>query len=180
MIVAICGKAASGKKEICKELNKRGYKKIVTLTTRPRRNNEVEGVDYKFVSNDEFYRHIKNNEFAEWVRYNGFLYGSLYEDYNDYDSDLVVILTPEGIESVKKIIATNFCSFYVKENYQVRKQKMTNNGISDKEISSRRTEDRKRHFKNFIVDYVVDYNNQDLEDALLFIEKHAKITNYEK
>ena len=38
----------------------------ISMTTRPRRDKEVDGVDYYFVSNEEFQRNIDNNNFLEW------------------------------------------------------------------------------------------------------------------
>ena len=52
MAIIIFGKTASGKSRIVNELVKRGYKKIVTTTTRPARKGEVDGIDYKFITDD--------------------------------------------------------------------------------------------------------------------------------
>ena len=54
MAIIIFGKTASGKSRVVNELVKRGYKKIVTTTTRPARKGEVDGIDYNFITDDEF------------------------------------------------------------------------------------------------------------------------------
>ena len=50
----------------------------VSATTRPKRGNEREGVDYYFISKEEFLHKIEHNEFAEWEEvYHNIFYGTL-------------------------------------------------------------------------------------------------------
>ena len=60
-MLILVGHSASGKTEIANEL-KRDYdmKKIITYTTRPIRVNEVNGIDYHFVTEEEFLKLITN------------------------------------------------------------------------------------------------------------------------
>lgn len=56
MVYTICGKTSSGKDSVLRELTKRGYKRIVSYTTRPPREGECHGRDYYFSTEDD----IKN------------------------------------------------------------------------------------------------------------------------
>ena len=60
-MILLCGKTSSGKTFLQKELIKIGYKSIVTYTTRPPRNGEVDGIAYHFVTKEEFLHSTPQN-----------------------------------------------------------------------------------------------------------------------
>lgn len=72
-VIVIMGKSLSGKSYLQKELVKRGFPKMITATTRPKRHGEVDGQDYYFV--DKIAKdaiaprkyHVVNNQ--EWDYY---------------------------------------------------------------------------------------------------------------
>ena len=74
MIVILIGKSASGKDTIARKLVEVGPKgfftKLVGTTTRPIRENERDGVDYNFISKDEFLQLINNDMLLEYRAYN--------------------------------------------------------------------------------------------------------------
>ncbi len=128
--IILCGKSGSGKTTIGVELEKYGYKKLVTYTTRPMRKGEVNGVDYHFVTEDEFQKLLDNGKFAETASYNaefGFCrYGSLKEDYG-CEGEQYVILNPFGLKAVRKsgISAT---AIYVYVDAHVLTKRLTKRG----------------------------------------------------
>ena len=69
MIVVLLGKTSSGKDTVCNQLIQKGYKKLVTYTTRPMRPGEIQDVTYHFISDEDFYDKINSNFFAEWKVY---------------------------------------------------------------------------------------------------------------
>ena len=70
MITVLIGKSASGKNTIQNQLVERyGFGKIVTYTTRPPRNGETEGEDYHFISEEEFVQKEKEIFFMETCLY---------------------------------------------------------------------------------------------------------------
>lgn len=94
-MLVLVGPSASGKTQILKLLiQKYNMKKLVTYTTRLMRINEVNGVDYYFISIDEFNEKQKDGFFFETIEYNGNYYGT---SKNDFSQDKAVILEPNGL-----------------------------------------------------------------------------------
>ncbi|MDI6814266.1 MAG: guanylate kinase [Desulfitobacteriaceae bacterium] len=67
LLIVISGPSGAGKDSVIRALKKRGLPIhfVVTATSRPKRPNEVEGVDYLFVSRARFEEMIANNELIE-------------------------------------------------------------------------------------------------------------------
>lgn len=79
IIIAICGKSCAGKDTLVKSLVSTispfyPIEKIVATTTRPKRSNEKNDVDYHFVSPRYFYKAFKG-EFLSVAEYNKWFYG---------------------------------------------------------------------------------------------------------
>jgi len=79
-LLVITGPSGSGKDTVMNRLiNDLGLKRIVTYTSRPKREGEIEGVDYNFLSKEEFEGKIKKGEFLEHVEY-GLHYKGTHKD----------------------------------------------------------------------------------------------------
>jgi len=79
-LLLFCGPSGSGKTTIVHHLLKKDSRLAfsVSATTRPIRANEKDGVDYHFLTVDEFVRKIRNDEFVEWEEvYPDRFYGTL-------------------------------------------------------------------------------------------------------
>ncbi|MBX3462112.1 MAG: guanylate kinase [Planctomycetes bacterium] len=76
-LVVISGPSGAGKTSVCRALKQHGDVEFsVSATTRAPRPGEVDGVDYHFLSRDDFQRRLGENQFLEWASYNGNLYGT--------------------------------------------------------------------------------------------------------
>ena len=151
------GKTASGKDTILNEIVKLGYCKLVTYTTRPIRPGEVNGINYHFISTDDFQIKNKNGFFAETTSYKvasgeTWYYGSAIKDY---DKDSVMIVNPDGIKKIRKINSLNPIVFYIQADEDVIKERLRKRGDNPKE-AERRIEADKKDF--FCVEKYADYN----------------------
>ena len=103
--VVLVGATASGKTTLAKELETRGYRRIITYTTRGPRPGEVHDVDYHFISDYEFKLRMQDNFFAETtVQRSGggnYYYGSPRKEYTPEDNT-VIVLNPEGVINLRE------------------------------------------------------------------------------
>ncbi len=142
-MIILIGESASGKSSIEKILaDKYGYKKTVSYTTRPPRNGEVDGIDYYFINEDEYAQKFNAGFFVETGGYNGWLYGTTKDQYNE---NTVCILTPHGLRQIKKKFC-NKCevkmkSFYIKIPRRDRLVKILQRGDDIEEAIRRNQSD---------------------------------------
>lgn len=104
MNVVLIGASASGKSTLQTMLINREpcFKKIVTYTTRPPRDGEVNGVDYHYVSVEKFTELVDSGFFAEHNSYRGWMYGTPKCDLQKEYENHVIVLTPAGYREFKK------------------------------------------------------------------------------
>ena len=159
MIVVLVGKTASGKTTVANELCKHhGYKRIITYTTRPMRENEVQDVDYHFISDEQFNKMVENNEFTEYKRYNTvhgvWSYGSIITLEQEYSDDCyVIILTPQGLRDLSRKMS-RYIAFYLNVSFKSQLERLKKRGDEEQQIIKRLKNDAK-DFENVldIVDY---------------------------
>ena len=78
----------------------------VSVTTRPPRPGEKDGVNYYFVSKEAFERGIKNDEFLEWTEYSGNLYGTnkiFVQKMLDEGKNVVLEIETKGARKVMEL-----------------------------------------------------------------------------
>lgn len=76
-IVAIVGPSASGKNTLLEELKSCliNYNFVKHITTRPKREKEIDGTEYNFITDEEMIKKILNNEIISAANYTGWVYG---------------------------------------------------------------------------------------------------------
>lgn len=172
-MIVLAGASASGKTEVAKVLaSKYGIKKIVTTTTREKRNNEVDGVDYFFVTKEKFERMILEDRFVEYTLYNGQMYGSTKDQISD---DKCVVIDPAGLRSYLNLNNDSIVTFYLEADEKTRHNRMIFRGDNPDKIKSRIENDRIAFKKENIakVDYIIDASNKHtIEEVADIIYNH--------
>lgn len=76
-LVVISGPSGAGKTSVCRALKLNPNVEFsVSATTRAMRKGEQDGIDYHFLTREDFARRMEENQFLEWATYNGNLYGT--------------------------------------------------------------------------------------------------------
>lgn len=100
-VVALAGKAGAGKDTIFQEILKLNpnLNEIISCTTRPKRENEIDGKNYHFLTNIEFTKKILNNEMLEATVFNDWFYGTPLSSL-DSNKINIGVFNPTGIEAL--------------------------------------------------------------------------------
>ena len=115
-ILAFMGKSGSGKDFTANYLwNKAPYKfhKVVSCTTRPPRDNEVDGKDYHFIDTGSFAEHVLDGSMLEATCYNNNWYYGTCADYLNPNKINVAVLNPEGIRRLAENENVELKVYYV-------------------------------------------------------------------
>lgn len=165
-MIVLAGASASGKTEVAKVLAaKYGITKIVTTTTRDKRIGEVNGIDYFFVTKEQFEKMIIEDRFVEYTLYNGQMYGSTKDQIAN---DKCVVIDPAGLRSYINLHNKNIITFYLEADEETRHKRMITRGDAPEKIKSRIENDRIAFRPENIakVDYVIDAsNNKSIEQV---------------
>ena len=115
-LIVISGPSGSGKDTICERLKeyKRDFGVSVSCTTRKPRKGEEEGINYFFLTEEEFKNNIKENKFIEYAKYNGNYYGTLKDKVNEHLSngiDVILVIEVQGALEIKHKIPESIFIF---------------------------------------------------------------------
>lgn len=179
MLIILIGKTSSGKTLIREKLSAKGYKPLVTWTTRPMRDDEKDGVDYHFVSEEEFFDLKGNGFFAETKCYET-VFGKWYYgcSIKEYDcGNACIILTPDGLRDILwQLKDIDYKAIYVYSNNETIRRRLKLRG-DNKEEAERRISHDNEDFKGieFLVDKIIYNNEEDNIDEV--VEKILKVIN---
>ena len=164
-MIILIGASASGKTEVAKILQSHyNLQKVITHTSRPMRVGEVDGVDYFFVSEEEFEELTATNFFVETTFYNGNYYGTSKSQVAD---NKVLILDPNGLESFRKEKNKHIVSFLFQVDQITRYNRMLARGDDMKIAQKRIINDQNKFSLNNVgkTDFVVDSENHSLSEV---------------
>lgn len=102
VIIALVGKAGSGKDTIASILSKNRpeWNMIVSCTTRPMREGEQEGVNYHYLTNEEFAAKVLNGDMLEVTYFNNWHYGTAKTSLKDGVN--IGVFNPEGFDCLRE------------------------------------------------------------------------------
>lgn len=145
-LIIICAPSGSGKSTIIGRIIEDERLRLafsVSATTRPRRGEEIHGVDYYYMSEEEFKQHIVNNDFAEYQEvYPGRFYGTLKSEIARINADgknVVLDIDVLGGMNVKKIYGDHALSIFIAPpSIEVLRERLIKRGTDSMEDIERR------------------------------------------
>jgi len=142
----ITGKSASGKNYVFSELSKILDKPLIKQTTRPIRSGEVEGVDYRFISETLFKERIDSNQYITFESFDidsdtTWYYGISKEDFNESN---LCILTPGEIKTLNESdLLIDSCVIFLDIERKVLEQRLNERNDNNDSITRRLDSDDK-------------------------------------
>lgn len=168
-MLVLTGRSCSGKDSISKELISMGLKRVITYTSRPMRNNEIDGVTYHYITISDFLKKYIDGFFLEANYYTTedgiWFYGSPLEEIRNADENTFCILTPSGIQKLKENNIRNTSFLIHVTDTEIRKRQVERG--DDKVEAERRFNADKRDFYNIenSVKYIINNESKDPKDT---------------
>lgn len=108
LLLVVSAPSGAGKTSICRDIMKTFPEIVysVSYTTRPPRPGEVDGRDYRFISDEAFRAGISRGDFIEWNEVYGYLYGTSGSDIKallEKNKDIILDLDTKGAVNLKKL-----------------------------------------------------------------------------
>jgi len=194
LLVVISGPSGVGKGTIRKALfamPDNNFVYSVSMTTRKPRPGEREGVDYFFVSREEFKKNIEAGKFLEWAEFVGEYYGTpldYIEKQLGAGNEVIIEIEVQGALQVREKMPDAVFVFIVPPSRKALEDRLKSRGTEDPaKIQERLTKANREYNLAYKYDYIVVndevYNAADRIFAIIRAE-HAKtersITKYNK
>lgn len=184
LLIVVSGPAGSGKGTVNSQLVASGeFVFSVSATTRAPRPGEVNGVNYHFISREEFERRIAEGGFLEYTTYCGNYYGTpLRETIAILESgkNLILEIECEGAKNVKRIFPDAVLIMLIPPTFAIQEERLRGRGTETEEVICARLEKAKREITQINeYDYIVyNYNGgssvaADDIRAIVRAEQHA-------
>lgn len=174
-LYVISGSSGVGKGTIIKRLlaNHTDIKLSVSCTTRSPRPQEVDGINYFFISKDEFQDLIKNDEFIEWAEFSENLYGtkkSFIEETLKNGDNVLLEIDTQGALQIKEKMPDSILIFIAPPSYEELVSRLRGRHTESEEAIEKRlkfVDFEKENSKKF--DYIII--NDEIDNAVRQIEE---------
>ena len=178
-LVILSSPSGVGKTTLTKKIQQKysSFKLSVSHTTRAARSNEVDGVDYYFVSEEKFEKLIKEKKFYEFAKIFNNYYGTLKTnvDKNIKKNDILFDIDWQGTKQLSEHTNLNLLKIYLitdsKKELKKRLIKRNQNSPEEVEYRFKAFDEDIKHWKDY--DYIVI--NKNLEVCFKQIELIIKI-----
>ena len=174
VMVILSSPSGAGKTTLTKKLQQKfqNFKISVSHTTRAPRSNEVDGVDYHFVTQQKFKELIESNQFYEYAKIFDNYYGTLKKNVDNtlINNDIIFDIDWQGTKQLSKFKNLKFIKIFIttEDKEELNKRLSKRNQNSNDEIQKRLKsfDDDIKHWNDY--DYIII--NKSLEVCFKQIE----------
>lgn len=174
-LYVISGSSGVGKGTLIKEFLSRHpeFKLSVSCTTRAPREGEKHGVNYFYLTREDFKTCIENNEFLEWAEFSGNMYGTqkaYVEEKLALGKNLILEIDTQGALNVKKIMPEATLIFILPPSFEELEARLRGRHTETEEAIQKRLKSTKLEIENSkFFDYQVV--NDNIENAVKKLEE---------
>jgi len=169
LLIVVSSPSGAGKTSVCREIlkNNDSIQISISATTRKPRQNEVNGVDYNFISRDDFQKKIQDSQFLEYAEVFDNFYGSLSKDVEKITKskkDVLFDIDWQGTQQLYQSKPNNLVSIFIlppsKDEIENRLRQRKVDSGDDESIINQRMSKFKDEISHWVeYDYVVINNN---------------------
>ena len=178
-LIVISAPSGAGKDTVVKKLLERdnnNYWVSVSATSRSPRKGEKEGIDYYFLSKEDFEKKIKEGYFLEYTKYADNYYGTPKEYIkNNLDKgfDVILIIEIEGAQNIKEMLPESILIFIMPPSIKELVNRLKKRGTEDNEKILKRFNKTYKEI-NEVTKYNYVVVNDDIDEAASKIEAIIK------
>ncbi|MFO7151643.1 MAG: guanylate kinase [Bacillota bacterium] len=174
MLIVLSGPSGAGKGTLCSQLLKRRPELVlsVSVTTRPPRPGEIDGVSYYFTDEARFKKMIDAGEFLEWAKVYNNYYGTpkkFVEEQLKQGKDVILEIDIQGARQVKKNCPNAVFIFILPPDIEELKKRIIKRGSENKESFDLRVKSAEEELKA-MYDYDYAVVNDVVEEAVKKLE----------
>ncbi|CAM3364628.1 guanylate kinase [Nosocomiicoccus ampullae] len=170
LLIVLSGPSGVGKGTVRKALfddEETNFKYSISMTTRDKREGEVDGVDYFFKTHEEFEELIEQDKFIEYAKYVGNYYGTpvdFVHETMEKGHDVFLEIEVEGAKQVRDKFPEALFIFLAPPSIDHLESRLVGRGTDSKEIIEHRISEAKKELNLMnLYDFVVI--NDSIEEA---------------
>ncbi|MBU4009436.1 MAG: guanylate kinase [Proteobacteria bacterium] len=139
----ISAPSGAGKTTLCKRLMNKfdDMTYSISYTTRTSRKDEKNGVDYYFISKEEFEKRIREDKWAEWAEVHGNFYGTSSQYLNNAllsGKDILLDIDVKGTMQILKRYPESITIFIMPPSFEDLRIRMESRGSDNREVMEKR------------------------------------------